>query len=128
MALSRAPKFLPPDGSVPKEAKFVCKGCNEWFASGCGKTGHIKKNPTHTLYSPITGREWQGSTIGTADKGNRLVKTHLAMSNGNGHIAPAILEYAFERMRSEIDKQLDSLHEQLIPTQSKGARRTYVAR
>ena len=125
--ISRYPKFLDATGTVPEKAQFVCRTCKEWFASNCGKTSHIKNNPTHVLYSVKTGLEYMGSNIGT--KGGTKPEFHLTNGNGHGSVSPAILEYAFEKMRTEIDAQLDTLHDQLIPpTSTKGPRRTYVAR
>jgi hypothetical protein len=122
-AISRYPKFLPADGTIPEKAAFVCRTCKQWFASSCGKTSHIKNQPTHTLFSPKTGREWQGSTTGI----NRPVVPAF-YQNGHSDIPQPLLEYAFNKMREEIDSQLDRLHEKLIPPSPKGTRRTYVAR
>ena len=119
--ISRYPKFLPEDGSIPKKAAFVCRTCKEWFASNCGKTSHIRNHPDHTLFSPKTGREWQGN-----GKSEKLIPQFVP-TNGRSSISPELLEYAYQKMRSEIEDQLDRLHEQLIPT-PKGACRTYVAR
>jgi hypothetical protein len=123
--ISRYPKFLPANGKIPSQAQFTCKTCNEWFASQTGRVNHGKKNPDHVLINLKTGLP-----IGSTPRW----RNRLGIRPTNGHsteIPPALLEYAFEKMRSTIESELDRLHDQLIqPTTAKptSGRKFYVAR
>lgn len=69
MTISRLSKFLPTDGTVPPEAKFVCKTCKEWVASSTGRIGHLTRNSGHVMYSVQTGREFSSKKRRKANMG-----------------------------------------------------------
>ena len=124
MKLSRQDKFLPADGSIPPRAQYTCKTCKAWMASRTGSVGHEKRFPGHVLVNVKTGFE-------VGKRGPYSVG--LGISSQNGHsseISPALLEYAFSKMRSTIESELDRLHDQLIPSPAPATRRSkfYVAR
>jgi|SRR5580692_1645614 hypothetical protein len=124
--VSRMDKYIPADGKVPPEAKYICKTCNMWVASQTGQTGHRKRFPGHVLVNVKTGYE-VGNPL------NKIRKDLLHNLPTNGHfteISPALLEYAFSKMRQTIESELDRLHDQLIPSPAPATRRSkfYVAR
>jgi hypothetical protein len=120
---------MPTDGSIPKGASFACRHCKEWFASSTGRINHPKRYPGHQLYSLLTGMDCHSRKY--KKDMPALIPTPTLQTNGHGEIPQALLEYAFEKMRSEIERQLDHLQDVWIlgakPIE-KGTRKTYVAR
>jgi hypothetical protein len=128
MSVSRLPKFMPADGSIPPQSKFACRTCKEWFASTCGKTNHLKKHPDHEMYSTLTGKD--------QDTPNRPYrKAHVLGTNGHALLGATardlLLDYVLGKAKEELNAELDSMFRNLksqpIPTE-KGTRKTYVAR
>ena len=143
--LSRRDKYLPADGSIPKRAKYTCSTCKAWVASTTGQVGHERRFPGHVLINVSTGQpvhhhkgpgHWTQTPAGRKHMAALASRprTHLlGITPQNGHsseISPALLEYAFSKMRSTIESELDRLHDQLIPSPEPATRRSkiYVAR
>jgi len=117
-------KYLPEDGSIPERAKFTCKTCKQWFASNSGRVGHVRRFPGHIVMNVKTGAE-----VGTYARKMVHGLGIAQPTNGHSEISPALVEYAFTKMRETIESELDRLHDQLIPSPAPARRsKFYVAR
>ena len=132
--LSRLDKFLPPDGTIPDRAKFVCRSCNLWVSSNSGRTGHLETHPGHTMYSPKTNHEWTGSAK-MRKSATPAARPALAIhSNGHSMLDASardmLLDYVLGKAKEELNSELDRMFRELKsqPIPQRGARRTYVAR
>jgi hypothetical protein len=129
MKVGRYPKFLKPGEPTPSQAKFVCKTCNQWFASTTGKNGHLLREPGHVLVSPHTGREFTkaGSIGRPLRKGDVPSNGHQVLdATARDLLLDYILGKAKEELNAELERMFRELKSQPIP--AKGPRRTYVAR
>jgi hypothetical protein len=123
-SVSREPKYLPEDGTVPAQAKFACRTCKLWVASSCGKASHLKQNPAHEMYSTLTGKP-----IGKREP----YKTAHLPTNGHRTLDATardmLLDYVLAKAKTELNDELDRMFRELksapIPQRS---RRVFVAR
>jgi hypothetical protein len=134
MKISRFPKLLPPDGSIPKEAKFFCKTCKEWFASSTGYTAHQKRHPDHEMWNAKANRPVQhrGQPVVQPKRSYTRREAVPAISNGHAVLDATardlLLDYVLGKAKEELNAELDRMFRELKsqPVPAKG--RVYVAR
>jgi hypothetical protein len=127
MPITRSSKYLPSDGSKPDKAKFFCQTCKMWFASHCGRTGHLKNNPDHVVESFATHRTWTGKP----QRNNSI----SASTSTDNDISASLFDYIVDKVQAKINQEIRTICESIklnrVQSQSKGMSRkskVYVAR
>lgn len=117
--ISKQPKFLPEDGTIPKAARFYCKTCKEWWASYTGMISHRSKHPDHQVLSAVTNRPVGMGVTKIRANGSSVL---------DASARDLLLDYVLGKAKDELNRELDRMFQELKsqPTPSRG--RIYVAR